>query len=197
MARDDKKAKFIGEKKSKAGLYFLLGICTLILVVGGAFFATRNLRDLGLINVGAVDYSGQASVDFEKITADEANGDIVLDLNVIKEKKTTTFDVQGINFTLNNGKPFNYVPMLAYVSPKGSVVVATSLCEPCSGTTFHIEGEELVCNTCGTRWYLEDMSGVYGGCPEYPPSLMKYTLEGEKVIIKQSDLKNWKPREIV
>lgn len=155
----------------------------------------RNRRQafifwLGLFWWGSVDYSGR-SVDFSKITTDENNGDIVLDINTIKEKQTTTFDVEGINFDLNNGTPFNYLPMLAYVAPKGSLVVATSLCD-----TFHIEGDELVCNTCGTRWFLEDMSGVSGGCPQYPPSIMKYTVQGDKLKIKQSDLKNWKPRQV-
>ncbi len=196
MSREEKRSKFVEEKKSKASTYFLIGIVVLIFAAGGVMYATKGIRDKGLINVGAVDYSGQ-NVNFNKITASESNGDIVLDLNIIKEQKTTTFDVQGIDISLNNGTPFNYLPMLAYVAPNGNLVVATSLCEPCSGTEFHIEGDELVCNTCGTRWYLGDMSGVSGGCPEYPPDIMKYTLEGDKVIIKQSDLQNWKPREVL
>lgn len=196
MLREEKRNKFTEEKKSKTGLYFLIGIIVLVLAAGGVFNGTRSLRDKGLINVGAVDYSGQSRVDFNKITPEVNNRDIVLDINTIKEKKTTTFDVQGVNFTLNNGTPFNYLPMLAYVAPNGSLVVATSLCEPCSGTTFHIEGDQLVCNTCGTRWFLADMSGISGGCPQYPPKIMKYTVQGNKLEIKQSDLKQWKPRQV-
>lgn len=195
MSREEKRNKFVDKKKSKTGLYFLIGILVAAISAGGIFYGTKSLRDLGLINVGAVDYSGR-NVDFEKINIEENNGNLVMDIKTIKEKQTTTFDVQGIKFQLVNGTPFNYLPMLAYVAPNGSLVVATSLCEPCSGTTFHIEGDALVCNTCGTRWFLEDMSGISGGCPQYPPSIIKYTPEGDNIMIKRTDLELWQPRPV-
>lgn len=101
-------------------------------------------------------------MDFNKITVEESNGDIVLEINTVKEKKTTTFDVKGISFTLNNGTLFDYVPMLAYVAPNGSLVVATSLCEPCSGTTHFI--------LKGMHWCAIHVvpSGFWKTCREFP-----------------------------
>ncbi|WP_460001777.1 Fe-S-containing protein [Paradesulfitobacterium aromaticivorans] len=37
----------------------------------------------------------------------------------------------------------------AYLTPAGRVMVASSFCEPCYSRRFHIEGDVLVCNTCG------------------------------------------------
>lgn len=56
MSREEKRSKFVEEKKSKTGLYFLNGVLVMALSTGGIFYGTRSLRDLGLINVGAVDY---------------------------------------------------------------------------------------------------------------------------------------------
>jgi len=195
--RIDKKSKFIETQKSKTGIYFLTGVVILALIaVGGYALAGKSAdTNASLTNVGAVDYTNQ-NVEFAKVQATEANGDVVIDFKELQDKKMTTFDVQGINFTLNNGTPFTSLPLLAYVSPKGNVVVATSLCEPCSGIYFHVEGNELVCNACGTRWDLETLQGISGGCPQYPPDKVKYTVEGDKLIIKKADLENWKPRAI-
>lgn len=195
MSRDLKKSKFIQPKKSNTGIYVIAGVAIVaVLAVGGFMLSEKpSGADAGAVNVGATSYQ-QAS--FLPVNAAESNGDIMLDLNQLKSNKTETFNVPGINFTLNNGTPFNNLPLLAYVSPNGNIVVAASLCEPCSGTTFHIEGDQLVCNTCGTRWSLNGLQGVAGGCTQYPPESVKYTIQGGKLIIKKADVQNWKPRQV-
>ncbi|MHB9095762.1 MAG: Fe-S-containing protein [Eubacteriales bacterium] len=196
MSRSEKKNKFTENRKSKSGTYFLLGILVVGIIAAGAYGLLRkSSADADAVNIGAVDYTGQA-LEFGKVQATDSGGDVTVSLSDIKNKKTTTFDVQGINFTLNNGTPFNYVPLLAFVSPKGNLTVATSLCEPCSGTTFHVEGDQLVCNSCGTRWSLDGLQGISGGCTKYPPETIKYTVQGDKLIIKKADLQNWKPRAL-
>lgn len=195
--RIDKKSKFTEPQKSKTGTYILAGVIILALIAVGGYALAGKSADTNadLTKVGAVDYTNQ-NVEFAKVQSTETNGDVVIDFKELQNKKTTTFDVQGINFTLNNGTPFTSLPLLAYISPKGNVVVATSLCEPCSGIYFHVEGNELVCNACGTRWDLETLQGISGGCPQYPPDKVKYTVQGDKLIIKKADLENWKPRAI-
>ena len=196
MSRNQKKSKFTEPKKSITGPWVIAGVVILaIIALGGYVAAKKPAAPEGTINAGAANYAGQ-KLEFAKIQANETGGDIVVDLNELKNKKTTTFDVQGINFTLNSGTAFNSLPLLAYVAPSGNIVVATSLCEPCSGTSFHVEGTELVCNACGTRWTLEDLKGISGGCPQYPPDRVKYNVQGDKLIIKKTDLQNWKPRAV-
>lgn len=195
MSRIDKKSKFTQTKKSNTGLYAVAGVVIVaVLAVGGFMLSKKpSATDANAVNVGAVNYQ---KAEFAAATATESGGDIVLAMNQLKTSKTVTFNIQGINFSLANGSPFNYLPLLAYVSPKGNIVVATSLCEPCSGITFHVEGDQLVCNACGTRWTLDGLQGVSGGCTTYPPETVKYTVQGDKLIIKKADVQNWKPRQV-
>lgn len=194
MSRNDKKNKFTETKNSNSKVFIIAGIAVVaVLAVGGFMLSKKSGSDSTVVNVGAVSYQ---QANFAAATAAESGGEIVLDMNQLKSNKTETFNVQGISFNLANGTPFNYLPLLAYVSPNGNVVVATSLCEPCSGTTFHVEGDQLVCNSCGTRWTLDGLQGVGGGCTKYPPETVKYTVQGDKLVIQKADLQNWKPRQV-
>jgi hypothetical protein len=86
------------------------------------------------------------------------------------------------------------LPLLAYVSPAGRLVVATSFCEPCRSDKFHIEGDSLVCDTCFTRWDLETLSGQGGGCMDYPPEEVDATVQGDTVTVAAASLESWVPR---
>lgn len=195
MARSDKKEKFTVSQKSSNKKFIIAGIVIIALLAVGGFAVSQKsaATDADLVNVGATSYQ---TAEFAKVNATEEGDNVVIDFKELKNNKSVTFDVQGISFSLNNGTKFDYLPLLAYVTPNGNVRVATSLCEPCSGINFHIEGDQLVCNACGTRWSLEDLKGISGGCPQYPPDKVKYTVDGDKLIIKKADLKAWKPRAI-
>ena len=199
MGREDKRSKFTNKGNSgKSSMsYFIIGLVGVIVIAAAVYFFTgsKNEATAGLYNAGAANYTGK-TVEMTKVTADTSGDKIKVDVQAIKDKGLVTFDVPGISFTLNNGTPFSSLPVLAYVSPKGDVVVATSLCEPCSGTTFHIEGDQLVCNACGTRWTLDGLQGVSGGCLQYPPDAVKYSVDGNKLVIDQSLLKSWQPRPV-
>lgn len=88
----------------------------------------------------------------------------------------------------------NNLPLLAYVSPAGKLVVATSFCEPCRGTSFHIEGPYLVCDKCFTRWDLNTLEGVSGGCTAFPPEQVAAEVQGDKVVVAAAQLEAWQPR---
>ena len=105
------------------------------------------------------------------------DGKISLPLATIKEKKMIWFSY-GANKT----------PVLAYVAPSGKIVTAISMCEPCRSERFHIEGDQLVCNACGTRWTLEELKGISGGCPEYPPEKLENQITGDKVSLSEKDI---------
>jgi len=88
----------------------------------------------------------------------------------------------------------NGLPLLSYISPKGNLVVATSFCEPCRGDTFHIDGNALVCDVCFTRWDLDTLEGLSGGCMAYPPEEVAAELIADTVFIPNADLEAWTPR---
>ena len=195
MSKSSKRDKFTKQTKPRTGTYFLVGILAVTVIAVGAFYIFGKSGNDGLAKVEAVDY-GSIPVDFVNVEADDSDGRIVIDLKEIEAKKTVTINVQGISFTLNNGTAFDYLPVLAYVSDRGNVIVAASLCEPCSGTAFHVEGDHLVCNACGTRWSLDGLQGISGGCLAYPPEAIEYTIEGDKLIIDRAVLENWQPRVV-
>jgi Membrane iron-sulfur containing protein FtrD-like len=86
------------------------------------------------------------------------------------------------------------IPLISYIAPSGNLVVATSFCEPCKSTSFHIEGNTLVCDTCFTKWDLNTLQGVSGGCTAYPPQALKAQKEGGNIVVATADLENWAPR---
>ncbi|MHB8867291.1 MAG: Fe-S-containing protein [Thermoleophilia bacterium] len=88
----------------------------------------------------------------------------------------------------------NILPVLAYIAPSGKLVVATSFCEPCRSTTFHFEGNILVCDVCYTRWELNTLLGIGGGCFDYPPEELTAETRGDMVFVPAADLEGWVPR---
>jgi hypothetical protein len=74
------------------------------------------------------------------------------------------------------------------------VKIAVRICEPCNGFSFHIEGNQIVCDSCGTRWDLETFKGISGGCQGYPPDVLPSTQEGGKLLVEEAKVVNWKPR---
>lgn len=85
-------------------------------------------------------------------------------------------------------------PLLAYVTPTGAFKVAARMCEPCNSTSFRIEGDQLVCNACGSRWELETSKGVAGGCQGYPPEVLPSEVIDGKIVVDEQKVATWKPR---
>jgi hypothetical protein len=105
-------------------------------------------------------------------------------------KYTRTTPLSGEWQGITGGK----IPVISYIAPSGNLVVATSFCEPCKSTSFHIEGNTLVCDTCFTKWDLNTLKGVSGGCTAYPPQALKAEKQGGTIVVATADLEKWAPR---
>ncbi|MDP4160155.1 MAG: DUF2318 domain-containing protein [Bacillota bacterium] len=188
--REEKKKKFTQPKKSKAGLYSLVGI-VVVAVILGSYFLLGNSKSSASANALAdtgqkVNYSSDAQLEQTVVPSKVENGkEVVTLLSTVKEKKFIKTDYKA------NGKT---VPLTAFVQPDGKVMVAVSYCEPCKGDSFHISGNQIICNTCGTVWDLQTLKGVSGGCQAYPPQSLTYTLNGDNLEIPQTVLDTWEPR---
>ena len=117
--------------------------------------------------------------------ATATGGTIELPLDAVKEKKLISFSY---------GNKEKRLPLMAYITPSGKLVTAMSVCEPCRSNKFHIEGNNMVCNSCFTKWDLETLEGLSGGCLKYPPDVLAHTVQGNKIAIREKDVLNWKPR---
>lgn len=188
--RQEKREKFKSPKKSKASIYVVLGVLTLALIFGSYVMlgkASSPLPNKSVANIGqTVNYSPNEQLQQVKVTNKIANGQVTIaTLSSLKKDRFIWTEYKG------NGKR---VPLTAFVQPNGKVLVAVSVCEPCKSEFFHISGNQIICNTCGTVWNLQTLKGVSGGCQDYPPQALDYSLNGDNIEVPQSVLDSWQPR---
>lgn len=189
--REDKKQKFTQQKKSKAGLFSIVGIAAVVIIIGSYFLFSNSSNPSTSTNAAAdtgqkVNYSPNVNLEQTVVAGKVENSkEIVTTLSTIKEKKFIRTEYQA------NGKT---VPLTAFIQPDGKVMVAVSYCEPCRGDSFHITGNKIICNTCGTTWDLQTFKGLNGGCQDYPPQALTYSLNGDNLEIPQAVLDSWSPR---
>lgn len=189
--RDEKKQKFTQPQKNNTLLYSIIGIITVVIMIGTYFIVSNNNKPDASVPAAAdigqkMSYSSDNKLQQTKVESKVENGKaIVTTLSAVKEKKFIWTEYKA------NGKR---IPLTAFVQPDGKVMVAVSFCEPCKGETFHITGNQIVCNVCGTTWDLQTLKGLSGGCQDYPPEALNYSLNGDNLEIPQAVLDAWKPR---
>ncbi len=197
---EGKKARLEAEyrrrrKRKKIVLGALLGL--LVVGIAAVVLSTRESIpgfDNKYSTGKSVNYSNR-TVNMTDITPDIQIGGGQVKLPLAKlEQNNLVYAMYDPN--RNIGQNQKGEPIMAFLTPAGRVTVAVSFCEPCFSRQFHIEGDQLVCNTCGTRWALADMSGISGGCVKYPPQQLSYTADkAGDIVISETDLKNWQPRD--
>lgn len=144
---------------------------------------------------GNGSFSGSKPVEMSPVKAVQADGYLKLSLGEVKERGLVFFEYDKVQISDQEGNQKS-LPLQAYVAPSGRVVTAVSICEPCSSYYFHIEqGNTLVCNVCGTRWNLENLSAISGACGSYPPLEVPNEIEGDTIKIAEADIASWKPRD--
>jgi len=186
-----KNQKFIQPSKNNALLYSIVGLITVVIMIGTYFIVANGNKPGAAVTATAdigqkMNYSPDSKLEQTKVESKVENGKaIVTTLGAVKEKKFIWTEYKA------NGKR---IPLTAFVQPDGKVMVAVSFCEPCKGETFHITGDQIVCNVCGTTWDLQTLKGLSGGCQAYPPEALTYSLDGDNLEIPQAVLDAWEPR---
>jgi hypothetical protein len=184
-----KREKLLGEKKRFPAWKIIL-IALLLAALPISWLLFRDTPQAGPAKFVAsqvtenVNYQNQ-SVTMTKVAVVVGAGSVEVPVDFVKEKKLVYFEYQR-----SDGR----IPLLAYITPSGKLVTAVSVCEPCNSTSFHIEGNQMVCNACFTRWDLETLKGISGGCLTYPPDVISHSVSAGRAIIKEIDVQNWKPR---
>jgi uncharacterized membrane protein len=194
--REKSQAKDRSEKKEKLlkkNKLISLGVIVLTLSAGAITASwlpwkseavAKKLAGSQVTN--SISYKNQ-NIPMTPVSATVKAGMLEISLDAVKEKKIVSF-AYG-----KKGQP-SPIPLMAYLTPSGKLITAVSMCEPCRSSKFHIEGERMVCNTCSTKWELESLQGIEGGCLKYPPEVIAHTLQGNKILIKETDILSWKPR---
>ena len=189
--RADKNKKFTQPQKSKTALFSIVGLLAVIIMTASYFlFANNDSTSSSVkaaVDIGQkINYSPNDKLQQTVVQSKVENGKaIVATLSTVKDKKFIWTEYKA------NGKR---IPLTAFIQPDGKVMVAVSYCEPCKGETFHITGNQIVCNVCGTTWDLQTLKGLSGGCQSYPPDALTYSLNGDNLEIPQTVLDAWAPR---
>lgn len=189
-----KKQEFLEKRqKRRSTNRVVIGIIALVALFGVVSFAILNLNsptvkrwEGGTYNIGKqMDYSGKriAMTDIDYTLED---GKLQFPVAEVVDNSFIFTEYQ---------QDRNRLPILAFISPAGRLVAAVSYCEPCRSESFHIDGRDLVCDTCRTRWQLNDLRGLSGGCPNYPPEELNYEVIDGMVVISEADILSWVPRE--
>lgn len=171
------------------GLLLVIGVAVIMLSAQEAIPGFDDKYSIGK----SVSYKDK-KIEMTEVKPEIGNGLIKFSLAEL-EKNYIEYAMYDPDFNIGNNQ--KGLPIMAYITPAGRVIVASSFCEPCYSRKFHIEGDELVCNTCFTHWSLADLTGLYGGCTKYPPQEFKYTVDQSSgmIVIKEDDVKAWRPRD--
>lgn len=184
-----KKNKVIGSKTKQSKKLYLYGGLTTIVILVFVFFSSGNSKETQILNnqpkvAGSVSYPS-ARTDFAYTLAFSKDDKVILPLDNVKENKLVKFDYNGGKGTIS---------ILAYLAEDGKVITAISMCEPCNSTDFHIIKSNLICNSCGTTWNLNDLTAISGSCGKYPPDPLPSIIVGNEIQIDKSLVENWKRR---
>lgn len=147
---------------------------------GGDHPVIRNQPEIAMASM----YT-DVSLNATPVAVAVRNGKITFSLSDLLERTMIEFEYRAAQTT---------VPLLAYISPAGKLVTAFRMCEPCNSQKFRMEGTELACGNCETRWKLNNLEGVQGSCQKYPPEPIPSKVVGNFVQIDESVVKNWKTR---
>ncbi len=168
----------------------LLGVLAVVLLVSPflvkALIEGRwNQRTPGNWAVGLG--SPKESIRMTKYLAPVKDGFVEVPLQLVKERKLVSFSYS------KNGEA---VPLLAYLTPAGNFGTVVGFSRPCQSEQFHLEGDEIVCDLCLTRWDLETLKGISGDCLDHPLDKIMPTVRDEKLMIREAGIQGWKPRVI-
>lgn len=113
-----------------------------------------------------------------EITPTVTNGTVSIPLKVVQENWNNHFLVNA---------PAGTMGFMAYTLDN-VIYVRASICPPCRGKTYALDGNILVCDTCGTTFNANTGVGIAGACVNYPKASVTYTVADGNLVMKVSDL---------
>ena len=109
----------------------------------------------------------------------QVNGDTVsIPVSEIERNWNTRFKLQTAD---------GDIVTMAYIL-NGVIYVRASICPPCRSLGFTLNGDILVCDTCGTQFKASTGEGISGACVKYPKAAVKYEITDGKVVMTKADL---------
>jgi len=164
----------LGYKKKRGlspGLKMLLAILAVIIIGGTAYWQLSSQEYPQ--SLSGIFYSSPAiATDGTRVSLPlsfvNENKLVFLDLKLENQVNEITYQGRTVPLSLYRGG--EYLPLVIISTPSKKVISAIRVCEPCGSFSFHIlDAKYLDCDTCRTKWDIETLEGISGGCPNYPP----------------------------
>ncbi len=76
---------------------------------------------------------------------------------------------------------------MAYIFD-GRLYVRASACPPCASLAYTLDGDELLCEACDSRFDVVTGEGSEGACVDYPKASVPYEVDGDRVVMRIADL---------
>lgn len=184
-----KKEKVLGNEP--ASKFKLVNIVLAVAFVGAIliYFSTTQTKEEKVISdqpeVMESNSYPPGNFTMKAVNAVNQDGNIVISLDDVKQHKFVSFTYQG-----QTGS----VPLLAYINEDGQVVTAVRMCEPCNSESFHINGDQLICDACGTTWEINNLNAISGSCGKYPPDPIPSKVVGNEIRINENSVIGWSRR---
>ena len=70
----------------------------------------------------------------------------------------------------------------------GDYYVRANVCPPCRSIGFSLDGDNLVCDSCRTRFAASTGAGISGACVNYPKAEVAYEKSGSSLTMEMDDL---------
>ena len=70
----------------------------------------------------------------------------------------------------------------------GDINVRANVCPPCRSIGFSLNGDELVCDSCLTRFEADTGAGISGACKDFPKASVDYQTDGDAIVMQTGDL---------
>lgn len=93
----------------------------------------------------------------------------------------------NINVHFNVTTDAGELPVMAY-RYNDKIYVKSNECVPCGSIGYSLLDGTLVCDTCGTVFDAVTGDGIKGGCVAFAKASIPYTISGDKITIKTSDV---------
>ncbi len=182
MSKNKRKRK--AKRKPEQKSYKRYAVVAAIVIAWAGYWALVNLSEGGLRNypklVEGVFYTTPTvSEDGIRVSIHnsfvEENKLVYIDIRL--EEPLEEFVYQGRTIPLEWYRDGEYLPLVVISTPKGETITGIRVCEPCGSFDFHIiDKKYLDCDACHTRWDIETLDGLSGGCLDYPPPELSSTV---------------------
>jgi hypothetical protein len=195
-ARDAKRARFSEPNTKKPGgasvLVLAAGVLVVLALIGGTAFALSRSPDKAA-SASSPSSSGPqaAKIGSEGLVAKAATlghdpyPAIAAENGVISLPAATFDDGQARFYTfMQDGRPIEFFVLR---DSGGVLRVAFNACDVCfpAKKGYHQEGDEMVCNNCGSRFPAAKIGLIRGGCN---PAPLAHKVDGTTLTIQVSDL---------